>query len=342
LASNSSHKRSTGSDSLTDSQGGELWYGTLSVGTPAKSFTVDFDTGSSDLFLPAGDCTTNCDGHQRYTPSDSSTSKDAGQAFTLTYGDGSTVSGEQYEDTVTISGLTATGQRLGAATTYSTGFEISHFEADGLMGMGFQEISSYGASPVFLSLASQGQTTAAQFGFKLASSGAELFLGGVNTAMYTGSFTYADVLLPGYWEVVMDSIAVAGQTPVALTTAIIDTGTTLVIGSTTAVAQFYSAIPGSKDASASVGAGYYTIPCNAIPTVSISFGGKAFDISPEIFNLGQATEGSSDCVGGIAASDAAETFWIVGDVFLQNVYTSFEFGLLDLPLVSRVGFAALA
>lgn len=64
------------------------------------------------------------------------------------------------------------------------------------MGMGFQAISSYGASPVFLSLVSQGQTDAAQFGFKLAASGSELFLGGVNTNAYKGDFTYAPVLVP--------------------------------------------------------------------------------------------------------------------------------------------------
>jgi len=31
----------------------QLWYGSISVGTPVKTFLVDFDTGSSDLFLCA-------------------------------------------------------------------------------------------------------------------------------------------------------------------------------------------------------------------------------------------------------------------------------------------------
>ncbi|PBK73510.1 GroES-like protein [Armillaria solidipes] len=35
----------------------------------------------------------------------------------------------------------------------------------------------------------------------------------------------------------------------------------------------------------------------------LTFGGKAFPINPDTFNLGQAEQGSSDCVGGIVAGD---------------------------------------
>ena len=70
------------------------------------TFSVDFDTGISDLFLPGPSCTTNCDGHTKYTPSSSSTAVDLKKTFSLEYGDGSTVSGEQYTDTVSIAGLT--------------------------------------------------------------------------------------------------------------------------------------------------------------------------------------------------------------------------------------------
>ena len=70
---------------------------------------VDFDTGSSDLFLPGPSCSTNCAGHTKYTPSSSSTAVDLKKTFALKYGDGSTVSGEQYTDTVSIAGLTVRG-----------------------------------------------------------------------------------------------------------------------------------------------------------------------------------------------------------------------------------------
>ncbi|KAI0267796.1 aspartic peptidase domain-containing protein [Gloeopeniophorella convolvens] len=130
----STEKRATGSIPLTDDDA-ELWYGTISVGTPASTYTVDFDTGSSDLFVPSSSCGSTCSGHKKYTPSSSSTSKDLKKKFSLAYGDGSTVSGEQYSDTVSLAGLTAKTQTLGAASQYSEGFESDEFPPDGLMGM---------------------------------------------------------------------------------------------------------------------------------------------------------------------------------------------------------------
>lgn len=61
------------------------------------------------------------------------------------------------------------------------------------MGMGFQTISDYDASPVFQTLVSEGQVIDPAFSFKLSSSGAELYIGGSNSALYTGSFTYTPV-----------------------------------------------------------------------------------------------------------------------------------------------------
>ena len=70
--------------------------------------TVDFDTGSSDLFVPSTSCGSSCSGHKSYDPSASSTSKDLKSGFTLNFGVEATsaVTGEQYTDVVTIAGLT--------------------------------------------------------------------------------------------------------------------------------------------------------------------------------------------------------------------------------------------
>ena len=55
--------------------------------------------------------------------------------------------------------------------------------------MGFEQISVFGASPVFQTLVAQGKTTAPTFGVKLATSGSELFLGGADTTLFTGALT---------------------------------------------------------------------------------------------------------------------------------------------------------
>ena len=87
----------------------------------------------------------------------------------------------------------AVDQILGVATEYSSGFAVDQFPADGLMGMAFPSLSAYPADPVFQSLVSQNQMDESVFSFKLATSGSELYLGGANSALYTGGFTYTPV-----------------------------------------------------------------------------------------------------------------------------------------------------
>ena len=132
----------------------------------------------------------------------------------------------------------------------------------------------------------------------------------------------------------MDGASVNGKSAVGQKSAVIDTGTTLILGDESSVRALYAEIPNSKDASSTFAPGFYTFPCNSVPQVSLEFGGKGFSIAPGLFNLGLVKAGSSECVGGIAASSSLG-FWIVGDVFLQNVYTSLDLG------ANRVGFATL-
>ena len=105
-------------------------------------------TSSSDLFLLDKYCTFNCNSHTLYDLKASSTSKKLGKKSSLKYGDGSSVSREQYTDTVKIGGMTAGPQTLGSTSVYSSGFSPDQFPPDGLMGMGFKEISEYQADPV--------------------------------------------------------------------------------------------------------------------------------------------------------------------------------------------------
>ena len=190
------------------------------------------------------------------------------------------------------------------------------------MGMAFQSISDFNAPPVFQTFVSDGQTTQSIFGFTLLDNGGELFLGGTDTSKFTGSLTFSNLITsPAFWEISLQGATVGSKSIFTRAVdAIVDTGTTLIIGDTTNVAAIYAAIPGSKDASNTVGEGFFTIPCDAVPSnVALKLGGKSFTISSDALNFGPVSQGSADCVGGIAADDS-EGFWILGDVFLRNVY----------------------
>lgn len=177
---------------------------------------------------------------------------------------------------------------------------------DGLMGMAFQSISEYNSPPVFQTLVSQGKVAEPVFGFTLLKSGSELYLGGVDSSKFDGSLTYAPVTQAGYWQISLDGASVGSNSVFSSgVEAIVDTGTTLIIGDTSNVASIYAAIPGSKDASSTLGSGTYTIPCDSVPdNVSFTIAGQEFSISADNFSLGPASDGSSDCVGGILGDDS--------------------------------------
>lgn len=133
-------RASSGTDSLTDDYDGiderkrefsfplmrwltSMWptvyYGPISIGTPLQGTTVDFDTGSSDLWLPTTKCS-GCPG-PLFNTAASSTYKSSTTPFSIQYADGSGASGTVGTDTVTIAGITVTGQGFGAVTKESGG-----------------------------------------------------------------------------------------------------------------------------------------------------------------------------------------------------------------------------
>ena len=78
------------------------YFVTVDIGTPAQKFVVVPDTGSSNLWVYDGSCTTLvCTKHDRYYSDKSSTNVADGEKFDISYGSGS-VSGVVTEDVVAL------------------------------------------------------------------------------------------------------------------------------------------------------------------------------------------------------------------------------------------------
>lgn len=305
-----------------------LWAGPVKIGTPAQDFVLDFDTGSADTWVPSSSCDTSaCANHNKYNPAESSSSKLQSGSLDIEYGDGSSTKGKIYTDTVTVGGVTAKNQAIGVATELSNSFADD--PQDGIMGMGYESISTLKEKPFFQTLMQDGAVAKPQFSFSLNSgSGSELYLGGANANKYQGDVEWHDVLSESYWVLEGDAFVDNNKANEDFY-AIIDTGTTVVVAPPAEAEEFWSKVPGSEP----YAGGYYTFPCDSIPDVSFAFGGKKWEMDADTLNLGSTASGSHRCVGSVVGMDVGVNAWIMGDSFLKNVYTTFDFDQ------NAVGFA---
>ncbi|KAJ4490934.1 aspartic peptidase domain-containing protein [Lentinula aciculospora] len=360
--------------SITNQDNDASYFATLSIGTPGQSMSVVLDTGSSDLWVPGTDCQ-NCD---RQTPtfdssksssfktsSSSSSSSSSQGKTTIQYGSGA-VAGTLAQDTVELGGFTVQGQTFLLADELTNG--LLDGPVSGIIGLAFQSIASTDSTPLWQTLVNAGDLSSPEMSFWIAREssssstssvdgdtevpGGVFTLGGSNTTLFSGDIEFLDTQgTPSFWLLNMNAITVQSQS-VSLGSSsqlsAIDTGTTLIGGPTDAVQNFYAGVEGSSTVQGQQG--FFSFPCSTTLNTTMSFGGTAWPISSADMNLGSVSTGSSDCLGGIfdlslgsnIPENSGNPSWVVGDVFLKNVYTVFRGAASSSSDTPAVGFAQLS
>ncbi|KAI8947204.1 eukaryotic aspartyl protease [Xylaria longipes] len=316
----------------------------VQIGTPPQTLNLDFDTGSSDLWVFSSETPRNQVGGQTiYNIQQSSTAKLlSGASWDISYGDGSSSRGNVYLDTVSIGGITVENQAVESATNVSLAF-TQRPDTDGLVGLAFSVLNTVKpnqqstffdnamrnlASPLFTANLRAAEPGNYNFGF-------------IDTTEFTGQITYTSVnTSAGFWQFTSQGFKVGDSNTMIASTheAIADTGTTLMLVPDNIAAAYYAQVPGAVNAAQT--AGGYVFPCSTtLPSYTAVIGPYQAVIPGELINFapvdGNTFADATTCFGGIQAIPAGFPFAIYGDVFLKSQFVVFHGGNAQLGLAPK-------
>lgn len=319
-------RRSTGSAATTPEQYDSEYLTPVQIGTPAQTLNLDFDTGSSDLWVFSSETVkSQVNGQTLYDPSKSSTSKKlSGATWSIKYGDKSTSSGDVYTDTVTVGGLTVSKQAVELAQTVSSSF-TKEGNLDGLLGLAFSSINTVKPTQqkTFFDSA-KSSLTAGLFTADLKHNAPGKYnFGYIDKSAYTGSIAYTKVdSSQGFWGFTSPGYAVGDSDGTSGSIrGIADTGTTLLLLPDEIINDYYGQVDGAQD---DQDAGGITYPCKTqLPDFSFIVNNSWITIPGNLMNYAPIEEGSSTCYGGLQSSTEIGVN-IFGDIALKAAFVVFD------------------
>ncbi|XP_041518116.1 pepsin A-5 [Microtus oregoni] len=303
-----------------------VYVGVISIGTPPQEFKVVLDTGSAYLWVPSIYCSSPaCVNHKVFNPLRSSTFLVSGRPVNVAYGSGE-MSGFLAYDTVKIGDLMVVAQAFGLSLE-EPGTFMEYAIFDGILGLGYPDLSLQGILPVFDNLWLQGLIPQNLFAFYLSSKdekGSMLMLGGVDPSYYSGDLHWVPVSKPSYWQLTLDSISMNGEVIACESgcQGIMDTGTSLLTGPQNAIRNIQNLI-GAKASSD----GEYVLKCdtiNTLPDIVFTINGVTYPVPASAYiRKGHSHVCSSNFEEDLDDSSDPE-MWVLGDVFLRLYFTVFD------------------
>ncbi|EDV29381.1 uncharacterized protein TRIADDRAFT_19041 [Trichoplax adhaerens] len=319
------------------------YFGEISIGTPSQTFQVIFDTGSADFWIPSSKCHNSyCTLHKTFNHSASTTFRPSNYIVSFRYLI-SDVKGFVGQDVVSIGGIAVYKQIFSEIfqLSWSNSRRKTRFHAfDGLVGLAYRELSVIDANTVFDNMIYQKSVDQPIFSFYFRRGstypGGELILGGIDKSYIEGPITYIPVIKQAYWQIKLDLDRKEGDNVRLCNrdcSAIIDTGTSMIIGPTEQVDRIHQEIHAVNldelmDS---------RIDCNVVdslPVINFRFNGKDFPLLPKhyIWRVNLLLK-LTLCISGLYSLSMRHSVWILGDLFLANYYTIFDKGR------NRVGLA---
>jgi hypothetical protein len=311
------------------------FYGPVQIGSPPQEVLVCFDTGSSDLWVPSGSCA-KCAGVARFNRSLSSTfEEEEDDRFAVQYGSGK-VSGHFGQDLVQIADFSIKRADVGIVTVEEE--SMARMKADGLLGLGFDGLSTFSHPPLFFLLLEQFPELDSVFAFYLSpdpnSNGSELHIGGFDgdyMESINAEWQLTEVLpqygLWTFWRIQMHSVNIGGNGNLCKGNCIafVDSGTSLIgIPGTLYLKFLYDVASYAQKKGCYCGFVQYGFQCflcgpQMFPPMRIGVGGKHFYV----------LEGADYtlCVGMtciVLVQPSGQQMWVLGDVFMKKFYSLYD------------------
>jgi len=306
---------------------------------PAERRTLRLtDTGSSNLWVPEVGCK-NCGysffgmGKNKYNSKTSKTFVEDGDEFDIQYGSGA-VSGTFCSDSVTLGDDIVVENQMFARVQDAKGMGIAYAfgKFDGIAGLGFDTLSVNGVETPFHNAIDQRLVAYPMFAFYLGDNkDGELTFGGYDNSHFTGNLQWINLVEAAYWKIAIDGIEM-GSFSSSNTDAIVDSGTSLITGPSSDIARIAEEIGATRSLT-----GQYTINCDDIqniPDITFTIDGNDY-ILP---GVSLVVKSSSMCLFAMMGMDFQEPGpkWILGDVFMREYYTVFDYGSKRIGLAKAV------
>ncbi|PWW76545.1 acid protease [Tuber magnatum] len=309
------------------------YFSEVRFGSNNKPFILVIDTGSSDTWIPSDTCRSRaCRVHATYGSRDSNTLVAGTRTFGIRYGSGQ-VEGTVVSDSISFAGFNM-NISFGVATRVSDDFTF--FPIDGIMGLGFRNASMQNVPTIMDELINNRLIEQKLFAIALARStdavnDGVVNFGAIDATLFEGQLNFmSSVSRQGLWEIKVDDTSIDGQgTGISGRTAIIDSGTSLILLPPDDARRLHSIIPGAE-----TNGDAFAVPCNTTSNIEFTFGGVKYKVPPKDYVSERIKPDEDICQSLITGRQIlGRSMWLLGDVFLKNVYSVF-----DLEN-GRVGFA---
>ncbi|RLV83880.1 Candidapepsin [Meyerozyma sp. JA9] len=302
------------------------------IGSNQQKIGVDIDTGSSDLWVPdvSSGCVYNSCQYGEYDPSQSTTSQNLNEPFSIRYGDNSTADGSYYLDTVALGTCDSCPKvkdvQFASATNNTAGF--------GVFGIGFtSNEATWTEYPNFIeSLRSQGFIDKRAYSLYLneqqAATGTIIF-GGKDLAKIDGDLVTLPIVAETRLSVKLDSVTINGKTIETNTEALIDSGTSLAEFVPDLADAIFANYPGAfwvKELNV------YITDCSADPNLELTFNFDGISFKQTLAEAWATNIASKTKFYGCGFQIGRSEINVLGDLFMRNAYTVFDYDANTISL----------